>query len=248
MRKAVGLLLAVLMTVGMMSSIVLPASAATVFIIDPNGTDGASGSFGGVSGTVYTSYAAFETAYTGTATADVYFTAGEFGAITVSKSVNLFGAKHGVDPNAHGADLISEWSLASGRGTGETVFTGQVRVTTAGTNGVTVDGVTLDGGATFKIESYASDMSVVLRNIVVGDGFTGSTYFLNASPTVNTVPAAGNYPMRFTLQNVYAGNYAGTGKWFLYFIAARQVTLDNIYFSNTDTMFIETSAASRNGN
>ncbi len=247
-RKSVSLTLTVLMMFGMLSAVVMPAHAAGVFIIDPDGTDGASGSLGGVSGTVYTSYGAFEAAYTGTDTVDVYFTAGTYGGITVSRSVRLYGAKHGIDPNAHGADILSEWTLAPGRGTGETVFTGQVRVTTTGTRGVTVDGVTLDGDAAFKIETSTQALDIVLENIVVGENFTGETYFLNASPVVNTVPAAGNYPMNFTISNVYAGNYAGIGKWFLYFIAAKEVTLDNIYFSNTDTMFIETSAASRNGN
>jgi len=245
-KRLISLVLAVLMCTGMLAGIV-PASAANpVYIIDPAGTDGAAGTLNGVSGTVYTTYAAFESAFTAGGTADVYFAAGEFGDVTVTKSVNLYGAKKGIDPNVKGSDILQPWTLNPNRGSGETVVTGKFNIKTTGTNGVLVDGFTVDKAGYFQVDSSAQKLTVTIQNIVVGENCSRSDFFLNASPKVNIVPSRGNYYMNFNLKNVYAGNYKGAGH-FIYFISALNTTLDNIYYSNTTTPFLQTSAASAAG-
>lgn len=131
-KRVISLLLTIMMCVGLFGSIVLPAAAASdVYIIDPSGTDGESGSVdcSGVTvrGTVYTSYEQFEANYTGSG-ADVYFTSGEFDGLTVTKPVNIYGAKKGIDPNVKGVDKLQPWTLNDKRGNGETVFTGKVLI------------------------------------------------------------------------------------------------------------------------
>ena len=245
-KRLICLALAVLMSVGMLTGIVLPAHAANpVYIIDASGTDGAGGTLNGVSGTVYTTYAAFEAAFTSGGTADVYFAAGQYGDITVTKSVNLYGAKHGVNPNVKGSDILQPWTLHSDRGSGESTVTGKFNIKTTGAgNDVVVDGFTVDGAGYFQVDSSTQNLDITIRNIVVGKNGTRTDYFLNASPVVNTVPSAGAYYMDFTLQNVYADGYAGTGH-FIYFIAARNTVLDGVFYANTTTNFLQTSAACR---
>ncbi|MFM1804775.1 MAG: hypothetical protein RL136_1654, partial [Planctomycetota bacterium] len=56
--------------------------------------------------------------------------------VTLSKSIDLRGAKYGVDPNA------ADWSLSAGRGTGESVLNGTVYL---GASDVSVDGFKITG-------------------------------------------------------------------------------------------------------
>ncbi len=253
-KRSFSLLMVLTLCLGMLSMICLPAAAANpVFIIDPSGTDGSTATQNGVTGTVYTSYAAFEAAYTGTTAADVHFVKGTYNdGFTVTKKVNLYGPKKGVDPNVKYDDILKPWTRNSERDSGEAIIAGKVEIKTTGAgNDVLMDGFTISKAGQIWVSCSKEDHDVTIQNIVVSKLCTATDYCFWASPELNnsSIPAAIAYKMTFNLKNVYANLSGGDAtafstSAFIRYIAAQQAVLDNIYFANSTAKFLLTTAAS----
>ncbi len=254
-KRAISFLLAVVLSVGMMSMVCLPAvaeDANQIFIINPKGNDGDTATENGVTGTVYTSYDAFEKANPEITAADVYFVTGSYGDFTVTKKVNLYGPYKEVDPNVKQADILTKWKRRTERGTGEAVLKGTVEIATEGKgNDVLMDGFAIGEAGKIWVSCSKEDHDVTIQNIFVSSTVTFQDYCIWASPelTENEIPKSSNYPMTFCLKNVFAdlSDKNQTAGSFIRHIAASKVELDNILYANTTTMFMCTTGTNSSG-
>ena len=241
-RKAVSLLLAVLMVVSMLTVVTLPAATALTLtdndvIVDLSWTEStvpATYTFGGKTYDLTwgsNAFSVLQTAVdTASAGANVILCPGTYSTTTyIKKNLQILGPKAGIDPNVRGATETGDWTANSQRGSNEADVTA---VWHLGVNGatvysamtaVTIDGITVTGQGQLRSNSgTAGHADITLRNIILKDSAktTQPFFFRTYYGTVN------NYMRNIVVENL---RLQGTAASQVFAIAAESLDISGLY-------------------
>ena len=208
-RRALSMIMALLMCLSLFTGIVLPASAAeTTPAAPPDGTifvnlgwtesdTPASITVNGKTFALTWGTNAFATAQNGLDAAPaggtVYLCAGTYGGFNIQKNLTVLGAKYGIDPNVRGKNEQDLWTLNSNRGSGETIITGRINIGVnggtiyAGANDMTLDGLMVQAAGLFCSNCGSEGSAkITLKNMYLKENTTTPIYLFPYHPTGHT--------------------------------------------------------------
>ncbi len=193
-KRVVSLLCALLMAIGLLSGVTLPAAVAAsltdgdviVNLSWKESTVPATYTFQGKTYTLTWGVNAFSSAQTAAdaapAGANVILCPGTYSSsLTIKKNLQILGAKAGIDPNVRGASYTDDWTANPERGSSETIVTNIWYLAANGSTvfsdctAVTVDGVTVSGDG--QLRSNNGDpgyCTFTLRNLILKDCTKGA--------------------------------------------------------------------------